>query len=145
MKNLFLIILIGSLFLPLASLAGEYIADGKTIKYEGLVPCGGNLPPCQFCHLFVMLDGIIDFILFKIAPPLAVLMLVIGGVMFFFSGGSPATLTKAKSLITSVVIGLAIIYGAWMIIDLFLTLPGFIDAGKFGWDPSKWFQINCSI
>ena len=71
--------------------SNTYIMGDRTVTYEGIVPCGrvieGTLISCQFCHLFVMLDGIVDFIIFKIVPPLATLMIVIGGVMFMIAYG----------------------------------------------------------
>lgn len=160
MKKIFLIIFLGSLLFPLISSAGSYQADGTTVNYQGLVPCGKEVCingeydengiclgdekefPCTFCHFFVMLDGIIDFVLFKIVPPVAILMLVIGGVMFFAAAGSPEKLGTAKKLITSVVIGLIIIFAAWIIIDLFFSLIGVAE-----WTGLRegWFTINCPV
>lgn len=155
-KFLLLSIFLADLFLPVAVLAdGTYTtANGKTVEYEGFVPCGkevivnGNpvLVYCQFCHFFVMLNGIIRFFLFMIVPPLAVLMLVVGGIMFFFAGGRPQLLSKGKSLIQAVVIGLVLIYGAYLIVSTFLTVLGVAD-----WVPlSEWsskgaFGIKCGI
>jgi hypothetical protein len=166
-KKIFLVIFLGSLLLPLVSLAGEYQTDGTTVHYEGLVPCGKSQPgeneselvtmPCQFCHFFVMIEGIIDFILFRLIPPIAVLMLVIGGIMFMvamFGGaemlpggirGGPTLLNQSKRLITSVVIGLVIIFAAWLIINVFFTAFGFSEFGLSLTGPDKWAQINCSI
>lgn len=172
MKKIFLIIFLGSLLFPLIASAGTYIADDTDVCYEGLVPCGkevyiggswedgkcvGGIPKftrCQFCHFFVMLDEIIDFVLFKLVPPIAILMLVIGGVMFMFAhfggaemlpgggAGGPKMLGQAKKLITSVVIGLIIIFAAWIIIDLFFSLIGVAE-----WTGLQegWFRIKCSI
>ena len=172
MKKIFLIIFLGSLLFPLISSAGTYIADDADVCYEGLVPCGKEVYiggswedgkcvggvltfiRCQFCHFFVMLDGAIDFVLFKIVPPIAILMLVIGGVMFMFAyfggaemlpgggAGGPKMLSQAKKLITSVVIGLIIIFAAWIIIDLFFSLIGVAE-----WTGLQegWFSIQCPI
>lgn len=119
----------------------------------GLVPCGRDSDDlstigidesqdCQICHFFVMLDRILKFIFLILVPAIAVLMLVIGGVMFFFAGGSPQRLGNAKSIITSVVTGLVIIFAAWIIINTF-----FIFIGVASWTGlrSGWFIINCPI
>ena len=118
----------------------------------GLVPCAKycddpNTPydetkPCQLCHFFVMLDRILDFVFTRLVPAVAVLLLMIGGVMFFFAGGSPQTLGTAKSIITSVVIGLIIIFAAWLIINTF-----FILIGVAAWTglQAGWFTINCPV
>ena len=133
--------------------------------YGGLVPCGGviwigggidpatgecvgGLPMtypesrCQLCHFFVMLDGILDFIFLRLVPAIAVLMLLIGGIMLFFAGGSPQTLSQAKSVITTTVIGLVIIFAAWLVVNTFLLIIG-VNA----WTglATGWFSINCPI
>ena len=147
LKLLFLIIFLGSLiFFPLSSLAGSYEVDERTVYYQGMVPCGldkplcdvpfdddGNCPGntiyvnCQIAHLFIMIDDIVDFLFVKLIPPLAALILVIGGGMFIFAGGNPASITQAKSIMTSVLIGLVIIYAAWLIVGLFLHTIGLTD------------------
>jgi len=178
MKKIFLIIFLLNLFLPLAASAGTYIAvhnsTTETICYEGLVPCGKKLSvggswvngkceggtetekevPCTFCHLFVMLDGIFDFILFQLVPPLAVLMLAIGGIMYiiaYFSEaetlvggvkGGPKLLNQAKKLITSVVLGLVIIYAGWLLVDLFFDVIGVAEWTGLN---EGWFSIQCQI
>lgn len=100
----------------------------------GLVPCGlseddpdqsgDQTVSCTLCHFFVMIDGIIKFLLGYIVPPLAALMIAIGGGMYIIGQGKPEMLARAKKLFTSVVFGLLIIYGAWLIVNLFLTAIG---------------------
>jgi hypothetical protein len=111
---------------------------------EGLVPCGTADCPCTLCHLFALFNNIINFALFKLVPPLAVLMLVVGGVLFLFASGSPGTLEQAKKILTAVIIGLIIIYGAWMIIGMFLSAIGLSSFGVGLVGPDKWFKIDCS-
>lgn len=156
MKKFFIIVfLTGLLFLPLISLAGEYKVQGRTVHYQGLIPCGKSAVgpgesievtyPCQFCHLLVMLDGIIDFLLFKIIPLIAVLMLVVGGIMFFFASGSPKVYETAKNLISSVIKGLVIIFSAWIIVNTVFMFIGLSEFGLSLTGPDKWNQINCEI
>jgi hypothetical protein len=153
-KFLLLIAILGILFLPLMGLAGTYQADGSTVTYEGLVPCGKKVKvdgaekeiACQFCHFFVMLDGILDFVLFKLVIPIATLMIVIAGIMYIgaifeFLPGGFKTLSQAKEVLTGVVLGLFIIFGAWLILNLFFTTIGVASWTKLG----EWFRINCSI
>jgi predicted signal transduction protein with EAL and GGDEF domain len=73
---------------------------------------------------------------------LATLIVVIGGVMFFAAVGDPAKIGKATSLLTAVAIGLVIIYGAWLLINLFFSLIGVAE-----WTELKegWFKIDCPI
>ncbi|MCH8741362.1 hypothetical protein IH779_00400 [Patescibacteria group bacterium] len=131
---------------------GECTANVCTNGSGGLVPCGRDCDdpntgynetcPCQLCHFFVMMDRILDFIFLILVPTVAVLMLVIGGIMFFFAGGSPQRLESAKSIITSTITGLVIIFTAWVIINTF-----FIIIGVNTWTglESGWFTIDCAV
>lgn len=154
---------------------GKELPLPRTLHYQGFVPCGqcvkiegGDLSAnhtdtqqcgvpadsptdtkyvhCQLCHLFVMIDEMIAFVLINIVPPLAVLMFVIGGIMFYFGGAKPELLSRGRTLIKTVAIGLALIYGAYMIIGIALTLLGAASIG-----PVKEvfqhgvFSIQCSI
>jgi len=106
----------------------------------GLVPCGGEgESPCTFCHLFVLLNNIIKFLLIDIVPPVAVLMLVVGGIMFFFGGPNPSSLNNAKNVIKSVVIGLLIVYTAWILINTILTTSGLVESESL----LKWYDLRC--
>lgn len=107
---------------------------------NGLVPCGGpNQDPCRLCDFFVLFDNIVDFTLFSLVPPIAVLMLVIGGAMFFFAGGKPESLGKAKAILTATVIGLLIIYGAWLLLSTFFMTIGVNEWTGLG----EWFNYPC--
>ena len=100
-----------------------------------LVPCTG--PDCKLCHLFVMFNNIVGFVLYTIVPPIAVLMLVAGGILFYFSVGDPKKTETAKSLISSTIMGVLIIYFAWSIVILVFTALGAAQ-----WD-SWWYTITC--
>ncbi len=167
-KSLFSILFFlffGLLLFPLISfaVAGTYKADGTTVCYEGLVPCGKKVYiggsktdgsceggtfeeiPCQLCHFFVMLQGIIEFLL---VPPdgivfiIAVIMLVIGGAMIIFSGASPSLFKKGKDTITWAIVGLVVIFGAWLFVNTFFLMIGVAD-----WTELRegWFIIDCPI
>lgn len=119
---------------------------------EGLVPCGTPGCPCTFCHLFVMFDRIVDFFLvpcsFNHGAPIvlliATLMLAIGGFMYIFAyagvaEGGPEMLSRAKTLFKSVIFGLLIIYGAWVIVNTFLWA-----IGATVWEGGgHWWEIEC--
>jgi len=137
-------------------LVGLFLFFAPGITQAGIVPCGlseddpdqpgDQTVPCTLCHFFVMFENIIDFIFIKLVPPIAILMLVIGGVMFFFAGGSPGALARAKSIITTTVIGLIIIYVAFILIGMFLLSIGLADwttdIYKTWWEEG-FFTIEC--
>jgi hypothetical protein len=103
---------------------GAFLAGGQAFG-AGLVPCGGQgEPACNLCHFFVLIDNIIDFLLFRLVPPLALLFIIIGGAMFLLGAGSPRTITQGKNIITSVLIGIGILYGGYFLIGLILQSIG---------------------
>ena len=117
------------------------------VQAAGLVPCGGEgEPSCQICHLFELLDRIMDRILFNFVPIIATVMLIVGGIMFFFAGGNPNALQTAKGIIKSVVIGLIIIFAAFLIVGSMLQAIGLADwTEEFykNWWSEGAFQIEC--
>lgn len=144
MKKIFLIIFLLLFLTP------------SLVQAQGLVPCGRSTDdpntsydetkPCQLCHIFVLFDNILKFIFFKIVPPLAILMIAIGGLYFLFSSGNPSTLAQGKAILKYTAIGLLIIYGAWVVVNLILTFPGLMKTDFGGWNPETWFQADwCQI
>ncbi len=122
------------LFLSLFSIAQ---ASGPT----PLVPCG-NSPahPCTLCDLFVVFKNLVDFFLWRIVPPLAAIMIVVGGFYFILGQGRPENIEKAKDIFLTAFIGLMIIYGAWLLVNLFFQ---FIGVERWT-NLHKWWQIVCS-
>lgn len=119
----------------------------------GLVPCGGPPPevPCDLCHLFQLGHNIVEQLFLVIIPLVAVVLLVIGGAMFLFSGGNPGQISKARSAITAVVVGLLIMYGAWLFVNFFLSIVGVEVWTGFFDDPNtptiteRWWEIRCTL
>ena len=105
-----------------------------------LTPGGPHGHACTLCDLFVMVDNIIDFLLLRIIPILTALMIAIGGFMYIMSRGSPEDLNRVKKLLTSLGIGLLIIYGAWLIVYSFLFVFGGVAWEGFG---EGWWVIFC--
>jgi len=149
MKKIFLIICLAFILISLIPAQTN----------AALVPCGWGDPnpstmiwedpntetsineacSCSFCHLFTMMQNIIDFLIFRIVPVTAVLILFIGGLIFFSAGTNPNSLEKAKKLITSTIFGLVIIFTAWLVINTLMTFIGVSE-----WTGLKnWWQIDC--
>jgi len=101
----------------------------------GLVPCGRqyddlNTPwnerdRCQIPHLFLLMRNVLDFVLWKIATIMLVLILVSAGAIFYLSMGEPTTITKVRVLLKSAAIGYVVIFAAWFLINLILGLLGY--------------------
>jgi len=98
-----------------------------------LVNCGNTAgDPCTFDDLFAMVNGVIDFVLFSIVPPIAVITLVIAAINLMTSAGNAEKLKAAKQTIIWIILGLVVVYGAWAIVKGFITaLGGGGDTLKF--------------
>lgn len=111
---------------------------------DPLVPCGTSQDstPCSLCHLFVLGQNIVDFLTKAIAPSLAVLAFAWAGFKILTSGGSPGARQEGIKIIRNTIIGLLIVFGAWIIID---TLIVFF-AGTFfttSGGARLWNTISC--
>ncbi len=94
---------------------------------QGLVPCGQAGNPCTLCHLFELFANIVTFVLVTIVPPVATLFLVYAGILFYTAGGDSTKITSARNVITSVIIGIVIIYGAHFLVSMILNALGVVD------------------
>lgn len=121
----------------------------------GLVPCGPGTSKsaCELCDFFALFKNIIDFLL---APPifenhsggliyyLAAVMIAIAGFMFLFAYLEPSKgsvwINKARQTLTAIVIGLVILFGAWVAINFFFQIIG-VEA----WTGLEggWWKIDC--
>ncbi len=142
MKKTIILSLLVVLFFSLTS-SFTLAAERTGCPTEGLVPCGNTTScPCQLCDIFTLINNIVHLLLFQIIPIIAALLIVIGGIMMIWAyagSGGPATLIKAKTLFTSVVIGLLIIYCAWLIVSMFFWAIGVSEWGGL----KTWWVIKC--
>jgi hypothetical protein len=128
-------------------------------KAGGLVPCGRDADnfltfrdeteQCTVCHGFALGHNVVTFLLvpssfnngFAAVMLLAILMFAVAG-MFMIAGGvggNSGVFGKAKTMLFAVIIGIAIIYGAWVFVELILTIFGAVDFTGTG----TWWQIAC--
>jgi hypothetical protein len=111
--NTFLIIFLLSLFvLPLSSFA----------QGTGLVPCTDN---CGFNDLLTLVNTFINFILTRLAVPIAAIMFAYAGFLLVFSGGESSKRTKAKDIFINVAIGLVFVAACWLIIHTISSIVGY--------------------
>lgn len=86
-----------------------------------LVPeeCTGNAVNCNLDSIET-LAGNLAAVILGISGSIALLMFVIGGFLYIFSGGNPERVTRATKILTSSVIGLALILAAGVIVKFVL-------------------------
>ncbi|MFZ2390552.1 MAG: pilin [Minisyncoccales bacterium] len=98
-----------------------------------LVNCGNeDQAPCTFNDFMSMINGVIDFVLFSIVPPIAVVTIVIAAINLMTSSGDPSKLEQARKTLIWIILGLVVVYGAWAIVTGFIeALGGEGDVFKF--------------
>jgi len=94
---------------------------------KGIVPCGqggdgGVTNKCQICHIPQLIKNIIEYVSFHLVPPVAALLFAAAGIILLTAGGNPKRMETAKDIFTKTVIGLLIVYTAWLIIASLLQL-----------------------
>ena len=95
----------------------------------GIVPCSGS--DCTICSFFQMLSRIYTFIVFQIATPLAIIALIVGGIFIMLAGGNPNLLGTGKKIVYSALIGLALVFGSYVIIGFILYIIGYVNIANW--------------
>lgn len=87
----------------------------------GLVPCGGGggEPPCTLGCFFLMIEWIIDVLLWEVSIPLAVTGFLAAGIYMLF-GSSEQNVARGKAILKYTVIGIVLAWAAFLIIDTIL-------------------------
>jgi hypothetical protein len=154
-KPIFIILIVLGFVLPVLAYAAlvpcgrccqEWEDDARTIC---AVPCEGvsdaEAQPCTFCDIFRMLQIVINYIwwiLLIIAP----LFIIAGGVMILTAGVKPDQLEAGKKIITGTIVGLAIAFLSWTVLNIvFITLaktPG--GTGEEAGFPWPWNEVRCT-
>ncbi len=124
----------------------------------GIVQCGTQdnpatpenegTPPCGFCDIFKLINNIVIFFLvpspainngFAVVPLIATLLILVGGFYILIAAGRPDIQTQGKTIITAVVIGLLVVYIAWVVVNSILTFLGVAEwTGLL-----SWWDIKC--
>ena len=138
---------LNKLFILLFSLS-VFLFATTNANAAGLVPCGvGATDPCTLCHFIVGIKGLIDWGM-GILVTVSITAISIAGVMYVISSGDPAFAKKAKDFVTSVVIGFALMLGAWLIINttlyLFSAKAGSDGKYNLGLESKNWTSFSCS-
>ncbi|MBU4512422.1 pilin [Patescibacteria group bacterium] len=111
-RKLFLFLLtlffVSVVFVPVCS------ADDAGL-FKGIVNCRdtGDCSLNDFLQVFINAS---QWIL-GVVGSVALLMFVVGGVMWIFSGGNEQRITRGKQIIMGTVIGIALVLGGWLMIS----------------------------
>ncbi|MGL5831055.1 MAG: hypothetical protein ACRCZE_02790 [Candidatus Altimarinota bacterium] len=91
--------------------------DIDTTRYPGTT---GAQPGLNVAQGISEIVGFTNFLV-SILTPVAIMVVVAGGIMYASSAGNEDTQGKAKRMITLALIGLLIIYGAFAIVSTFIS------------------------
>ena len=107
------------LFLPLMA--------GAQKTQSGLVVCGNGTAAnaaaeqCTFEDLIKQAQVVIDFLIFKIAAPLAAVMFAYAGFLYVTNGGNESPFKEAHERLWNVFIGLIVALAAWLVVSFILS------------------------
>ncbi len=86
----------------------------------GLVPCDGV--NCKFTDLVELGQKIINFLIFKVAAPLAAISFAVAGIMMLSAHGNEEQVRRARSIFWYVFVGFIIALSAWLIVKLIVNV-----------------------
>ena len=115
--------------IPLIGLAQAPTSD--------IIPCGLSsdinvATGCTFNDLIILAQNVINFLIFRIAAPLAAIMFAYAGFLYVTNRGNEGQVTQAHDIFLYVFWGLVIALAAWLFVNFILTfLLG--DASSFNY------------
>lgn len=107
-------------FMLLALPALSFAAQDPSLL--GLVTCKEK---CDFNDLMILINKVINFIIFSLALPIAAIMFAYAGFKLVTSGGDTGARQTAKTIFTNTLIGLVFVVAAWLIINTVLSILGY--------------------
>ena len=155
-KKIIFIFAVGLAVIPFATQALSFNIwenTNKTVTYASgtmLASTTENcnvVGSCNLCDALQVFKNIVN-ILFTIAIPLAVALIVYGGIRVMTSGGSEQNISEAKNIITSALIGLVIALAAWVIVSVILSViaqSSFPTTTGGSINFKFWNDITCTI
>jgi hypothetical protein len=111
---------------------------------SGLVPCGGI--NCSFCHLVQLGQLVLNWI-FGIVFVIFGVIMVVAGFGLVTSGGNQSELDRAKQKFSNAIIGIIIVFAAWLIVDTLLkaVIPGDGNLSGVNAELGMWHTIRCDL
>ena len=82
-----------------------------------LVPCNGA--DCTFDDLLILINNIINFIIY-VSIPVAGVLFSYAGFLYITDGGSGSRVSQAKSIFQNVAVGFVIGLGAWLVVKVII-------------------------
>lgn len=95
--------------------------EALAVGWLPLVPCGREgTSDCQLCHFWQLGSNIINFLIFGLAVPGAILLFLWAGLLFLTSAGNEKRIESAKNVFRNTVLGLVIVFVSWLVVETLL-------------------------
>ena len=129
-----------------------YCENGKcpTPPQGGLVPCSRladnsltpwiELQPCELCHIVILLQEIINFLM-KLVSLVTVLAIIVAGLIHIKTSGDSSLILTAKRSLDKVLLGFVLVFIAWVIVNVTVNVLGFDDPLGDG----SWAYLHCDF
>lgn len=102
------------------------LAQGSLIPCNNTTVTGQATPAreCDFNAFMALINGVINFLLFKLSIPIAAIMFAYAGFLLIKAQGGEAK-TQAKGIFTDTVLGLVAAMAAWIVVKTILSILGY--------------------
>jgi len=142
MRNIFAFVAVFAfLILPLVSFAAAPWTPGDPIVPQEVIDLvtGKDSTPqdVQACHLVLLVDNLVRFAVF-FSTIVATVMFAYAGILYVTASARADNLNQAKTIFGKVFLGFVFILGAWLIIDILLSV---LTEEKRGF--AFWSNIQC--
>ncbi|HEY4523961.1 MAG TPA: pilin [Candidatus Paceibacterota bacterium] len=128
----------GVFFTP--SLALAQIQVGPIFNEATDCSAGTSFLPyyCTLCNLLAVVQKSVNFFLILLVP-VAAAVIIYGGFLIMFAGANPGGIAKGRSAIFAAIIGVAIAFGSWIIVNEVIV---FLANGEL-FITAPWDEITC--
>ncbi len=130
------------------------VSSGDCVNHKscgGLVPCGrlvdnpatigwDETESCGICHVIPLMHNLISYAI-AIAGILCILMIALTMIASNTAIADAGQITALKLSLSKVIQGFLIVFVAWVIVNLVMTIFGFIDPIGDG----SWKKFNCNF
>ncbi len=93
------------------------VATGTALALSATPAFAAIENPLRFNDICEAVAGITNFII-GIAGAIALVLLIVGGIQYMSSGGDKIAVEASRGRITAAVVGLLIVFGAYLIINV---------------------------
>jgi len=97
---------------------------------QGLVPCGFDTnadeqvsgdEECDFEDLMVLIGGVLNYLIYFVATPIAAIMFAIAGFFYLTAGDDMGKVKRAHDIFISVLWGFGIMLIAWALVSFIIN------------------------